>query len=104
MTWLKKVWKKIVAVVTVLTVGGVVLFNNGQRVEITHYAGTHLLEPNFAAVYANGGKQIDLAKGDRIISIQLHQDSTGKIIEAFADTLDATIPLGVIAKFTQCKR
>ena len=103
MNWIKKQWKKLTAVVAVLTTAGVVVFNNGERVTVTPSIGRHLLAPDFGTVYANGGAQIQLAPGQRLIQINMVLDS-GRVIQAFADTLDTPVRLGVIAKFIQCKK
>ena len=101
--WFKKAWKKILAVVAVLTAGGIVVFNNGERVTITPSSGAHLLKPDFGVVYMNSAKQIELKAGQRYIQIGMVIDGE-EVIQAFADTLDTDTDIGIIGKFTQCKK
>lgn len=101
--WIKKQWKKLIGIIAILTTGGIVVFNNGERVAVTSSIGAHLLNPTFGVVYMNAGKQIDLKSGQRYIQIGMVLDS-GKVIQAFADTLDTDIDIGILGKFTQCKK
>jgi hypothetical protein len=104
MNWIKKQWKKLSALLTALIIGtGIVVFNNGEHVTVTPSVGRHLLAPDFGTVYANQGRQIQLAPGQRYIQIGIVLDS-GKVVQAFADTLDTPVKIGVLAKFIQCKK
>jgi len=104
MNWIKKQWKKLSALLTALIIGGgIVVFNNGKHATMAAYQGRHLLAPDFGAVYANQGRQIQLMPGQRYIQIGIVLDS-GKVLQAFADTLDTDVKIGVLAKFIQCRK
>ena len=103
MAWIKKQWKKLAGALAVLTTTGIVILNNGEKVTVTPSTGAHLLKPNFEAVYMNAQKPIDLKAGQRYIQVGmvLAGDS---VLVAFADTLDTDTDMGIIGKFTQCKK
>jgi len=106
MTWIKKQWKKITSGVIMLLVGvgsGVVVYNNGQKVDVIPSVGIHRLAPDFMPIYANAGKQIELKAGQRYIQIGMVMAGEF-VITAFADTLDTDVDIGIIGKFTQCKK
>jgi len=103
MTWIKKQWKKVAGILIALTAGGIVVFNNGEKVVITTSIGSHRIAADFGVVYANGGQQIQLKQGQRYIQINMVLDS-GKVVRAFADTLDTDADIGIIGKFTQCRK
>jgi hypothetical protein len=74
-----------------------------KKQDDTQYIGSHLLAPDYGVVSMNAGKQIELKAGQRYIQIGMVLDS-GKVIHAFADTLDTDTDIGIIGKFTQCRR
>ncbi len=103
MAWIKKQWKKLVGITIALTAGGIVVFNNGEKIVVTPSRGSHRIAADFGVVYANGGQQIQLKKGQRYIQIGMVLDS-GKVVKSFADTLDTDIDIGILGKFTQCRK
>jgi hypothetical protein len=88
------------AVAALLNWTGAVDLNDDQSIS---YNGGHLLAPDYTAIYANNGKQIDLKAGQRYIQISMVLNKK-KVIQAFADTLDTDIDIGILGKFTQCRR